>query len=606
MANDSSGGDAGEAKLGIGATFRQVWRRLAPGQRRRAAGVLGVTFAETLLDVFGLALVPPLVYLVSDLGAVRRYPMLARLYLWSGASDERHFVLMLVAALFVIFVVRHAFGLFVIRLQHAFAYDVSLDLVRRQFRTHLAMNHERFGRISSTVAQRDIAIAPLEFGTSILLQCGVIITEALVVAWILAGIVAIDVRVLALMCLVVVPPVLATRHVIRGRVRRLSGERLASRAEGYRVLAHGLFGFTDLKLSGGGERVVERSLRSFRTLFDVETRLAAFGHMPRQLVELSAVAGIGVLIAYAMLRPGAQADLVPILALLVAAAYRVMPSMTRLLTAWTRMKGSMSVLDLLPVAAGVETFDVKPAADVLPAEFRSSLAFEGVSFAYEGGKGFALKEITFEIHPGDRLGFVGPSGSGKTTLVNLVLRFLREQEGRIVLDGRALTPADDARWQLLIGYVPQDPYLLDGTLAENVAFGEDPALVDPGRVEAALRAASLGPLLDSLPQGIESPVGEFGGTLSGGQRQRIAIARALFRNASVLVLDEATSALDPATEREVIETLRALTADRSKTLIVIAHRGAILDVCDRIFVLGAGRLMAESPEPAGTRGSGRS
>jgi ABC-type multidrug transport system fused ATPase/permease subunit len=182
---------------------------------------------------------------------------------------------------------------------------------------------------------------------------------------------------------------------------------------------------------------------------------------------------------------------------------------------------------------------------------------------------------------------------------------LREQGGRVVLDGRPFTEADDAGWQKILGYVPQDPYLLDATLAENVAFGEDALTADRVRVEAALRAASLGSLLDSLPRGIDTPVGEFGGTLSGGQRQRIAIARALYRNASVLVLDEATSALDPATEREVIETLRALTADRSRTLLVIAHRGAILDVCDRVFVLDGGRVVAESAEPAGTRGSGR-
>jgi ATP-binding cassette, subfamily B, bacterial PglK len=602
MANDNSGAEPGETAPGIAPTFSRVWRRLGAEQRRRASGVLGLTFVETILDVFGLALVPPLVYLVSDLDAIHRHQFLARLFAWSGAPDERRFILLLVVAVFAVFVVRHAFGLFVLRLQHSFAYDVALDLIRRQFRAFLALDHEHAGRIPSTVAQRDIAIATAEFATSILLPCGVIVTEALVVAWILAGIVALDVRVLGLMVLVVVPPVLATRHLIRGRVQKLSEERLASRAEGFRVLAHGLFGFADLKLAGSGDRVVERSLQSFRVLFDAETRLAGFGHLPRQLVELSAVAGIGVLIGYAMLHPGAQADLVPILAILVAAAYRVMPSMTRLLTAWTRVKGSMGILDLLPAAAE----RVVPRVDVPAATFRSSLALEQVSFAYEGGRGFALRDITLEIRPGDRIGFVGPSGSGKTTLMNLVLRFLREQGGRVVLDGHALAEADDVRWQKLVGYVPQDPYLLDGTLAENVAFGDDADAVDRARVEAALRSASLGPLLDSLPRGIDSPVGEFGGTLSGGQRQRIAIARALYRNASVLVLDEATSALDAATERELIETLRALSADRSKTLLVIAHRGAILEVCDRVYALESGRLVAASPEPAATRGSSRS
>ena len=583
--------------LGIAGVLGRIRRLLSAPQRRRAAAVLALTFLETILDVFGLALVPPLVYLVSDLGAVHRHDLLARMYAWTGVGDERRFVLALVAAVFVIFVLRHAFGSFVIRLQHAFAYDVALDLTRRQFKAHLGMDYERFGTIPSSVATRDIAVAPTEFATSILLPCAVMLTEGLVVAWIMLGIVAVDPRVLLLMALVVLPPLIATRQLIRGRVREIGDRRLAARAEAYRVLTHGIFGFAELRLSGGGDRVIDRSLRSFRSLFEAETRLALFGHLPRQLVELSAVFGIGALIAYAMVFAPRQTDLVPILALLVAAAYRVMPSMTRLLTAWTRVKGSMNVLGLLPESAAPPAEPVRPATPAVA--FRSALAFDGVSFAYDGGRGFALRDLSFAIRPGERVGIVGPSGSGKTTLMGLVLRFLREQEGRVLLDGVPLQPADDASWQKLVGYVPQDPYLLDGSLAENVAFGEDAAEIDRARVEDALRAASLGPLLDSLPSGIDTVIGEFGGTVSGGQRQRIAIARALYRNAAVLVLDEATSALDAETERDVIETMRAVTADRSKTLLVIAHRGAILDVCDRVFELRDGRMVTPAGESAG-------
>jgi ABC-type multidrug transport system fused ATPase/permease subunit len=199
--------------------------------------------------------------------------------------------------------------------------------------------------------------------------------------------------------------------------------------------------------------------------------------------------------------------------------------------------------------------------------------------------------VSFTVRAGERVGFAGPSGSGKTTLMNLVLRLLREQHGRVRVDGRALDHEDDRRWQRLLGYVPQDPYLLDGSLAENIAFGAGAADIDRSRVEDALRSASLAGLVASLPRGIDSEVGEFGGMLSGGQRQRIAIARALYRNAQVLVLDEATSALDAKTEREVIETLLALTADRRTTLLVIAHHGAMLGICDRVYDLEGGRLV---------------
>jgi ABC-type multidrug transport system fused ATPase/permease subunit len=577
---------------GAFAALRRVRDVLSPGQRRRAAALTVLTLVETVLDVLGLALVPPLVYLVSDLSIVQRNPILAHLFKMTRAGTANEFVIILVTAVFIVFVLRHAFGLFVLHRQHQFAYDVVLELSRRQFRDHLAMDYETFRRIPSTVATRDIAIVPAEFGSNVLLPCGVLLTEGLVVLWILLGILIVDPRVMGLMVLVVLPPVLVTRRLIRGRAQEIAESRVAARAEGYRVLAQGLFGFAYLKLSARGEYFVEKSLRAFRELFRAETGLALLGHVPRQLVELSAVAGIGALIAYAMAAPQRDADLVTVLALVVAAAYRVMPSMTRMLAAATRIKGSVYVLSLLPEAATAGP--TTSPTSVEPAEFKSALEFDNVSFAYEGGEGFALRDVSFAVRPGERIGFVGPSGSGKTTLMNLVLRFLREQQGRILVDGRPLRPDDDRRWQRLLGFVQQDPYLLDGSLAENIAFGEGPDEIDRPRIEAALRASSLGTFIDSLPKGIDSKVGEFGSTLSGGQRQRIAIARALYRNASVLVLDEATSALDAETEREVIETLRQLTSDRTKTLLVIAHHGEMLGVCDRIYELDQGRIVKES------------
>jgi ABC-type multidrug transport system fused ATPase/permease subunit len=178
--------------------------------------------------------------------------------------------------------------------------------------------------------------------------------------------------------------------------------------------------------------------------------------------------------------------------------------------------------------------------------------------------------------------------------MNLVLRFIREQSGEIRVDGKPLRPEDDRRWQRLLGYVEQDPYLMDATFAENIAFGDAETEIDRPRVESALKAASLHTLVASLPRGIDTPVGEFGGTLSGGQRQRIAIARALYRNAEILVLDEATSALDADTEREVIETILDLQRDHAKTVLVIAHHGAMLGICDRVYQLEAGRIVGET------------
>jgi ABC-type multidrug transport system fused ATPase/permease subunit len=280
--------------------------------------------------------------------------------------------------------------------------------------------------------------------------------------------------------------------------------------------------------------------------------------------------------------------------------------MTRMLTAFARMKGATYVFDFLP-PAGTAAPEVVAAGP--PFEFREEIVADKVSFTYEGGEGFALRDVSFTIRRGEKVGFVGPSGSGKTTVMNLVLRFIREQAGELRVDGRRLQPGEDRRWQRLLGYVEQDPYLMDGTFAENIAFGDAAAEIDRARVEGALKAASLHTLVASLPHGIDTLVGEFGGTLSGGQRQRIAIARALYRNAEILVLDEATSALDADTEREVMETILGLQAGHAKTVLVIAHHGAMLGICDRVYQLEAGRIVGEivgpgAPATGAVRGNG--
>ena len=575
-------------KLGFTEVLRRVRRALSRADQKRAALLLVLTLIETLSDVVGLAMIPPLVYLVSDLSIIQRSPVLRGLQSTLGVDDAHSFVLILVGVVLLTFAFRHVFGVWVVRRQHQFATGVALNLTRWRFRKYLDMPYEAFKKIPSSEAIRDIAMMPAEFATNVLIPTSVILTEGAIVAWILVGILLFDPRLMALMAIVVLPPILVSRVLIRGRARRLGQARISARSEGYRVLSQALFGFPYLRLWGKGKHFVDKSVGAFREFYRTETDLAVLSHVPRRLVEMSAVLGIGVLIAYAMLFGSGNAEIITLLAFVAAAAYRLMPSLTRILMALTTLRSATYVFDILTPESEPEEL---PRDSVQGASMHQSLSFENVSFSYQGVQSFALKDVSFRILKGERVGFVGPSGSGKTTLMNLVLRFIREQEGRVCRDGAPLGSLDDREWQRQLGYVQQDPYLLDGTLAENVAFGEDVGAIDRARVQSALKASSLQGLLEMLPQGVDAQVGEFGGTLSGGQRQRIAIARALYRNAEILVLDEATSALDAGTEWEVTKTLRELSADRAKTLLIIAHRGAMLSICDRVYRLDRGRIV---------------
>ena len=220
-------------------------------------------------------------------------------------------------------------------------------------------------------------------------------------------------------------------------------------------------------------------------------------------------------------------------------------------------------------------------------QFEKSITFDNVSFKYESAHKPSLSDVSFSIGIGESVGIVGPSGAGKSTLVDLLLGLLQPTTGRILVDG---TPINSSLggWQRNLGYVPQSIYLIDDSLAKNVAFGLDDAEIDQDRVMESIKLAQLSEFIDSLPLGVETVVGERGVRLSGGQRQRIAIARALYENPGILVLDEATSALDSATEAEVMDAVRQLQSTR--TVIIVAHRLTTVAHCDRIVRIEDGRL----------------
>ena len=221
-------------------------------------------------------------------------------------------------------------------------------------------------------------------------------------------------------------------------------------------------------------------------------------------------------------------------------------------------------------------------------DIRGEVAFEGVSFAYNEGA-WVLADVTFRVLPGERVAIVGPTGAGKSTIADLITRFYDPQEGAVLIDGKDIRKLDLKGLRRKVGVVPQDPVLLKGSIAFNIAYGcEDLSEVD---IEEAARVAGIHDFVLSLPGGFNTEVGERGVTLSGGQRQRVAIARAIVRNPRILIMDEATSSLDAAVEQEIQEAMKKAASGR--TSIVIAHRLATVREADRILVVDRGRIVEE-------------
>jgi ABC-type bacteriocin/lantibiotic exporter with double-glycine peptidase domain len=216
------------------------------------------------------------------------------------------------------------------------------------------------------------------------------------------------------------------------------------------------------------------------------------------------------------------------------------------------------------------------------------LSMKGISYRYQDAKQNTLHQLSLDVHAGNSIGLIGASGSGKTTLVDILLGLLEPQQGEITFNGKPLTETLKD-WRSNVAYIPQEIFLIDNTLRRNVALGIEDECIDEQRIINALRKARLSELIQKMPDGLDTILGERGIRLSGGQRQRVALARAFYHERDVLVMDEATSALDYETEHEIIEEIKRLKGD--KTIIIIAHRLTTVKHCDRIYKLEGGRIV---------------
>lgn len=320
---------------------------------------------------------------------------------------------------------------------------------------------------------------------------------------------------------------------------------------------------------------------------EVQAVQAAVNSLPRLIIEMLFIGIFVVTIAILCLQHKNSIQMTGILGAYLYAGFRLLPGLNRIINQLNNFK---------VVVPAIERVDIEyhSAAEkgqylhLLGFKFEQNICVNGVNFAYMNTDKNALSQVSFEIKKSERIGIVGETGSGKSTLVDVLLGLLKPSQGSILIDNQY--PVNSYEWHQKIGYVPQSIYLTDDTIAANIAFGEDH--VDQERLKAAIDASQLRSLVDQLPLGIETIVGERGVRLSGGERQRIAIARALYRNPEVLIFDEATSALDTATEERLMETIDVVSQNR--TVIMIAHRLTTLKNCDRIFMMDRGTICETS------------
>jgi ABC-type multidrug transport system fused ATPase/permease subunit len=583
--------------------LRQLWSHLARRRRLQLGVLLLVMLASSVAEVLSLAAVLPFLAVLANPEGLWNQPLVQQWAPRLGIAGAQELLLPITIAFAVSALAAGAIRLLNLwlngRLAAAIGSDLSCEAYRRTlyqpYSVHLARNSSELIASISTDVGRVIGqvLNPL-----LLLLSSGLIAFGLVIA-----LVMIDWSI-ALGTGLVVSMVYGLAMATSRKPLQKRGQRyVALNRQLIQVLQEGLGGIRDVLLDGSQAfytdtyRSMDQPLR--RTVADANF-LSAY---PRLVLEPAGMALIAVM-GLLLVRQEGVARALPLLGALALGAQRLLPVVQKVYEGWAQSrnaKGSLGkVLEL--IAQPLLSDAGQTRARLM--ELKQGIRFEAVHFTYSPELPEALRGIDLEISRGERIGIIGSTGSGKSTTLDLLMGLLQPTAGRVLVGGEDLHSSEHpdrlSAWRATIAHVPQSIYLADSSIAENIAFGISRDQIDMGLVRQAAEQAQIAAFIESSPEGYASFVGERGIRLSGGQRQRIGIARALYKQAHVLVFDEATSALDSATEQAVMEAIEGLS--KELTIVMIAHRLSTVERCDRVIRLAHGAIEHQgSPQDVITR-----
>lgn len=570
----------------------KVWGLLTAEQQREAIVLLGLMLIGMIFETFGIALVMPALALMTQGDLAGKYPSLVPLLTSIGNPSRERLVIVGMLVLALVYVVKTVFLAFLAWRQMEYVYGVQKSLAQRLYAGYLRQPYVFHLQRNSAQLINNILIEVSMF-THTGLAAGLALLMELLG---LFGITALLLVVEPLGTLVVMATLglvgWGYSHFTRDLVLRWGVAR--QHHEGLRLqqLQQGLGSVKDVKLLGREDDLLSQFRLHTVSSARIGQLQSTLQQLPRLGLELCAIIGLVALVMVMIGQGNSIEALLPALGLFAAAAFRVMPSVNRMLGGIQSLHYTWPVIETL--RREVCLLDNIPAMEQgQPMLFKANLTLEEVTFRYPSTAAQALRGVNLSIEKGASIGFIGASGSGKSTLMDIILGLLTPESGTIKVDGVDIQ-TNLRGWQDQIGYVPQSIVLTDDTLRRNVAFGLLNEQIDEAAVWRAIRSAQLEPFINDLPKGLDTLVGERGVRLSGGQRQRIGIARALYHDPAVLVLDEATSSLDAATERDFMDVVCALQG--TKTVLIVAHRLSTIAQCDYVFHFEQGCVI-EAGEP---------
>lgn len=573
-------------------TLRFLKRVIPPALKVRAAITIIAVIVNSLVDLLGLASLIPLFMVIIDEDKIKNSEVLQWLFHKLNFSSNNTFILFLCSVVVVLMIAKNLFSLFLSSIQFRFSFSLyryfALNLYKNYYdRGLLFLKDQNANRLVNNI----ISICLL-FSQNVVVAALGVINELFIVMFVMTGIMWYDPRTVLLLVVVILPAFFLFFRFMRTKTGILGKQINQTAVLQNKILYESFYGYVDVQIKNKASWLQEKYKDLLSKMSGLQIKNQVYLLMPLKVIEIAVIISLVLIIAVNIYFGENLSGLSMLLGVFGIAAYRVLPSINRIMVFLMNIKNHQHTLEVIEQAV-TATYGQKHADDSARMRFVDKVVLQNLHFSFNGTHQ-VLNDISLCINKGEKLGIIGKSGSGKSTLLNLLLGFYTPQQGAIYVDNVQLTEQNIYQWRNIIGYVPQEVFIMDATLAENIAFCEDGKDIDFERLNRVIELASLKPFVDSLPMGVNTFIGERGSRLSGGQKQRIGIARALYNDAEILFLDEATSSLDTATELEITSSIKYLSEkNKSLTIIIIAHRITTLKHCDRIVEFEAGRIIGE-------------
>ena len=560
--------------------IRSILKIIPMSYRRRGLWVAITIFLRAILNFLGVALLVPI--LVLMLSAKEGGELIEWLEGVLSTDNRLHITTFVCLFVIAVVVIKSVLVMVLHRYERNFIFSFYRELSLKLYLGYYSRGLGFIKQNNSSTLSRNVNVVSLMFATGVLRPLAAIMGDVLLLLLVAIALFVYSPYVALLVSIIFTPIVAIFYLVVRRRIQMLGVEENNVQRHKSRVVSETFRGYADIDIGGAMPLMVKRFSDDLDAISDLRQRHSSLSQLPQFFMEIGLVIGMVIVVLFSLY---CKSDISLIFGVFAVVAIRLIPSVRSILTQWSLVRYNRYTIDeLLKAEVTNISTDINQCDERMI--FESSIDLSDVSFKFDDASEPILSNLSLTIARGEYVGIRGASGVGKTTLFNLLLGLYRPTSGVISIDGIELTSENIRKWQNSIGYVSQNVFIADSTLAENIALGTPKESIDYQLVDRVICQANLAEFVKSLPHGLDTRMGEQGLRLSGGQRQRIGIARALYKGCDVLLLDEATSSLDNEAEECInMEISRLKHYNDKLTIVVIAHRESSLKNCNRIITL---------------------